>query len=187
MDGGPGRLSWESSSIEFLDEMAAMGVHIMLSLLNGTACTAEMDQLFEKFKPVCSKSALWITVTKMHARYEARKAAGLKTTGLDNKDNSSANGDIDDDDKDASKKKLKKKAKKGQSQSACNVSFLNFDLDWPDNLIEDCSFLFHFSKESIIELHIEVGFMPMTGQVAKDLKSLGRGVHLLMKQLEWSC
>ena len=39
------------SSIEFRDEMAQIGVHIVLSLPNGTACTAEMDQLFEKFKP----------------------------------------------------------------------------------------------------------------------------------------
>ena len=77
-DGGPGRLSRESASIEFRDEMAAMGVHIVLSLPNGTACTAEMDQLFEKFKPACSKSALRICAKKMHAIMTARKA-GLKT------------------------------------------------------------------------------------------------------------
>ncbi len=44
-DSGPGRLSKESVSIEFREEMAAKGVHIFLSLPNGTAATAEMDQL----------------------------------------------------------------------------------------------------------------------------------------------
>ena len=101
-DGGPGRLSRESSSIEFRDEMAQIGVHIVLSLPNGTACTAEMDQLFEKFKPACSKQARRICAKKMHERHMARKVreGGLKTTGLDDKDSddSSADGDIDDDD-----------------------------------------------------------------------------------------
>ena len=72
-DSGPGRLSREACSIEFREEMAKKGVHILLSLPNGTACTAEMDQLFEKFKPACSKAALRIAAKKMHARFEARK------------------------------------------------------------------------------------------------------------------
>ncbi len=97
-DGGPERLSQECSSIEFRDEIAAMGVHIILSLPNGTACTAEMDQLFEKFKPACSKSALRIAAKKIHARYDARQK--FKKTGMDD-DNSSADGDLDDDDEDA--------------------------------------------------------------------------------------
>ena len=46
-DAGPGRLSKEASSIEFCKEMANKGVHILLSLPNATAITAEMDQLFE--------------------------------------------------------------------------------------------------------------------------------------------
>ncbi len=37
--------------------MAQIGVRIVLSLPNGTACTAEMDQLFEKFKPACRASS----------------------------------------------------------------------------------------------------------------------------------
>ncbi len=80
--------------------MAAMGVHIVLSLPNGTACTAEMDQVFEKFKPACSKSALWICVKKMHAKMTARKV-GLKTSGMNDDDVSSEDGDIEDDDRDA--------------------------------------------------------------------------------------
>ena len=183
-DGGPGRLSRESSSIEFRDEMAQIGVHIVLSLPNGTACTAEMDQLFEKFKPACSKQARRICAKKMHERHMARKVreGGLKTTGLDDKDSddSSADGDIDDDDDEgggAGKKKSKKtkpKTKKGQ-RSLCNVSFSNYDLGhlvngWPDDPIEDRPFDFHFSKQSIIRSHIAVGFMPMTGRAAKDPK-----------------
>ncbi len=50
-DAGPGRLSKQAISIDFCEEMAQLGVHILLSLPNGTSCTAEMDQLFEKFKP----------------------------------------------------------------------------------------------------------------------------------------
>jgi hypothetical protein len=171
-DGGPGRLSRECSSIEFRDEMAAMGVHIILSLPNGTACTAEMDQLFEKFKPACSKSALRIAAKKIHARYDARQK--FKTTGMVDDDNSSADGDLSDDDEDAGgKKKPKKKTKTGKS--VCNVSFSNYDLGnlvngWPDDPIEDRPFDFHFSKDGIIKSHIAVGFMPMTGRAARDPK-----------------
>ena len=57
-DAGPGRLSKEAESIDFWTKMAAMGVHILLSLPNGTAATAEMDQLYSKFKPWCSESTI---------------------------------------------------------------------------------------------------------------------------------
>jgi len=40
-DAGPGRLSKEASSLEFHEQMAKKGVHILLSLPNATACTAE--------------------------------------------------------------------------------------------------------------------------------------------------
>ncbi len=75
----------------------------MLSLPNGTACTAEMDQLFEKFKRACSEQACWICAKKMHERCMERKVreGGLKTTGLDDKhrdDSSAEDGDTDDDD-----------------------------------------------------------------------------------------
>ena len=78
----------------------------MLSLPNGTACTAEMDQLATK---------------KNHARYDARQ--NFKTTGMDDID-SSADRDIENDNEDAGgKKKPKKKVKKGHS--VCNISFSN--------------------------------------------------------------
>jgi hypothetical protein len=54
--------------MKFREQMAGMGVHILLSLKNGTSCTAEMHQLFEKFKPACSKSALRVAAKKMKLR-----------------------------------------------------------------------------------------------------------------------
>ncbi len=64
-DSGPGRLSKEADSLDFREQLAAMGVHILLSLPNATSCTAEMDQLFIKFKPACSKSALRVASKKI--------------------------------------------------------------------------------------------------------------------------
>jgi hypothetical protein len=162
-DAGTGRPSRESASIEFRDEMANMGVHILLSLPNGTSCTAEMDQLFEKFKPACSKSALCIAAKKIHARYLVRK--NYKTRGMEDE----SSDDDDGEEEDAGKKRKKK------GKSVCNVGFSNLDLGnlvngWPDDPIEDCPFDRHFSAEGIIRSHIAVGFMPMTGQAAKDPK-----------------
>jgi hypothetical protein len=160
-NSGPERLSKEACSIEFRKEMSAKGVHILLSLPKGTACTAEKDQLFKKFKPSCSKAALRIAAKKMHARFEARKQ--YKSTRTNN--NSSDEEGDDEDEGDAGKKK----------GSICNVSFSNFDLGhlvngWPDDPIKDRPFNFHFTAESIIRSHIAVGFMPMTGRAALDPK-----------------
>ena len=52
-DAGPGRLSKEAESIEFREMMADLGVHILLSLPNGTAATAELDQLYAQYKSDC--------------------------------------------------------------------------------------------------------------------------------------
>jgi hypothetical protein len=71
-DAGPGRLWKEASSIKFRRQMAANGVHILLSLQNATACTAEMDQLFERFTSACGKSALCVAPKKMQKRMEVR-------------------------------------------------------------------------------------------------------------------
>jgi hypothetical protein len=73
-DLGPGRLSKEAKSMEFCEQMAMRGVHIFLSLPNGTSCTAEMDQLFKGFKPACSKSALRVVSKKIKLRMEVRIA-----------------------------------------------------------------------------------------------------------------
>jgi hypothetical protein len=66
--------------------MAKKSVHILLMLLNGTSCMAEMDQLFEKFKPACSKSTLCVASKKMQARINARILSKSK-----------GNGDVADD------------------------------------------------------------------------------------------
>ena len=60
-DAGPGRLSKELESIEYRARIERLGVYILLSLPNGTSCTAEMDQMYEKFKPACKRvlSVLW--------------------------------------------------------------------------------------------------------------------------------
>ena len=101
-DAGPGRLSKQAISIDFREEMAQLGVHILLSLPNGTSCTAEMDQLFKKFKPACSKNALCITAKKMQVRFEVRKHLKPSTDG------------------EVSRRK--------DGYSICNVSFTNCDL-----------------------------------------------------------
>jgi hypothetical protein len=59
--------------MEFCEQMAMRAV-IFLSLPNGTSCTAEMDQLFEGFKPACSKSALRVASKKIKLRMEVRIA-----------------------------------------------------------------------------------------------------------------
>ncbi len=56
-DGGPGRLAKEAGSAEFRAEMFELGVYIMLLLPNATSCMAEMDQMYEKFKPSCKDTA----------------------------------------------------------------------------------------------------------------------------------
>ena len=78
MDAGPGRLSKQAISIDFCEEMAQLGVHILLSLSNGKSCMAEMDQLFKKFKPACSKSALRVASKKMQKRMKARTQSTWK-------------------------------------------------------------------------------------------------------------
>jgi hypothetical protein len=71
-DAGLGRLSKEASSLEFCEQMAKKGVHILLSLPNATVCTAEMDQLFERFTPACGKSTLRVALKKMQMRMAVR-------------------------------------------------------------------------------------------------------------------
>ena len=77
-DAGPGRLSSEGTSIEFREAFQAMGVHILLSLPNGTECTAEPDQIYSQFKPQTKKSIKRVAAMKMVARVEVRKKASEK-------------------------------------------------------------------------------------------------------------
>ena len=69
-----GRLSKEVDSIIFCEQMAVLGLHIVLSLLIATSCMAKMDQLFEKFKPVCIKSVLHLAAKKMQMWMEFKVA-----------------------------------------------------------------------------------------------------------------
>ncbi len=55
MDSDPGRLSRECMRILFLEDMAKNnGVHILLSLPNGMAYTAEMDHCSSKRLSLCA-------------------------------------------------------------------------------------------------------------------------------------
>jgi hypothetical protein len=74
-----------------------------LSLPNSTSCTAEMDQLFEKFKPACSKSALRVASKKMKLRLEVQMAEKNAQTNVvdligDEPDEYSESDDSDDND-----------------------------------------------------------------------------------------
>ncbi len=183
-DAGPGRLSKEASSIEFREQMVAKGVHILLSLPNATACTAEMDQLFEMFKPACGKSALRVASKKMQKRMEVRLLNGARN-GKDGDaviDIDASNASSEDEEEPG---EIEDRPKKKGEWSICNVSFLNFDLanhvnDWPEDPLplELRPFDFHFTKEGIIRLWIAVGYLPMRGKAMEDPKvkhELGEG------------
>ena len=74
-DAGPGRLATEGESIDFREEMIDLGVHILLSIPNGTECNADPDQLYAEFKPRCKKSTIRAAGVKMLLRVQARKRA----------------------------------------------------------------------------------------------------------------
>ena len=113
-DGGPGRLSKEAESIDFREEMAAMGVHILLSLPNGTAATAEMDQLYSKFKPRCKDSTIRVTGAKMAKRLAARKKHAEETEKRAGERVASMEESSESDSETPRKKKGRR--------SACNIS-----------------------------------------------------------------
>jgi hypothetical protein len=58
MDNGPGHLAADAASINFCDEMAELGVYILLSLPNGADAQAELDQMYSEFKPQGKTSAV---------------------------------------------------------------------------------------------------------------------------------
>ncbi len=146
-DSGPGRLSKEADSIQFCKQMASLGVHILLSLLNATVCMGEMDQLFKKFKPACSTSALRVTSRKMQQRMMVRaENANQIVSLLDELDNNDNKVDpiVDDG------------ASKHREQSICSISFSNMDHGnlvngWPDNPVELRPFDCQFNAKRIIK------------------------------------
>ena len=170
MDSGPGKLSKEAESIDLLEQMAVMGVHIVLSLPSATSCTAEMDQLFKHFKPACSKSALRVASKKMQLRMQVRMSdAAAKKERVKVNDNLIDKNESDNsicDDEDDGKQK---------GRSICYFIFSNLDLanlvnGWPGDPVQLWPFDCHFMAEGIIETWIAVGFLPITGNAVNDPK-----------------
>ena len=169
-DAGPGRLSNEADSINFRTEMAALGVHILLSLPNGTACTAEMDQLFTSFKQRCDTSTLRVAGKKMAARTAARKLE---------RENRQKTGDG----MASAQATTKTKTTTTMEKSACNVTLGNRDLGhmvngYKGDMIEKRPFDYCFQREHIIQTWKKVGFIPMTANAVNDPKvrhELGEG------------
>ena len=129
-DSGPGRLAKEASSFEFREEMATIGMHILLSLPNGTECTAEMDQLYAEFKPACQKSTVRVAGVKLAARLEARKKGGevgIIQECKEESDDSDGKNESNDEKTDSVTFK----------RSGCNVAVNNRDLAAIVNGYED--------------------------------------------------
>ena len=89
-----------------------MRVHILLWLPNGTSCTAEMDQLFGKLKPACSKSALCVASKKMQLRMKVR-------TQLTSK----GNYNVSDGENELMEEEEEVEVVEQKRQSICSVSF----------------------------------------------------------------
>jgi len=82
-DSGPGHLATQAGSEEFRNEIASIGLHILLSLPNGTECTAELDQMYSEFKSERKKSTIRVVGMKMATRVRARKKKSDKDKGHD--------------------------------------------------------------------------------------------------------
>ena len=161
-DAGPGRLSREAESIDFREELARIGVFILLSLPNGTACTAELDQMYTRFKDETKNSTIRVAGIKMAARASARRQG--KDNEANEDDESSMCSDDNDDDDEPKKQR-----------SICNVNITNHDLSfivngYSNDPVELHPFDHCFTKENIIKTWIAVGFLPMTGNAANDPK-----------------
>jgi len=174
-DAGPGRLSKQAISIDFCEEMAQLGMHILFSLSNGTSCTTEMNQLFEKFKPACSKSVLRVSSKKTQKRMKARK----KSKSKGNCNESDGENELMEEEEEVEvveeEDEVEVEVVDNKKQSICNVSFSKFDIGnlvngWPEDPVELRPFDFHFTKERIIKTWKAVGFLPITDNATKDLK-----------------
>ena len=168
--------------------MAGIGMHIILSLPNGTECTAELDQLYSEFKPACNKNTRHIAGMKMLAWVDARKNAkgedkvqshlqDLEEFLLGDDDENGVEGDPDD------------VAEDGQiipvsvGNSVCNVNITNKDLaaivnGYPEDPIELRPFDLYLTREKIIKYWITCGFLPMTRNALNNPKvryELGEG------------
>jgi hypothetical protein len=119
-------LSKEADSIDFHEEMAVLGVHILLSLPNGMAVTAEIDQLYSKFKPRCSDSTIRVAGIKMAKRATMRKKCIAKAPiNVD----APIELDLEDSDESSESKDNETPAhKKKGGRSLCNISMGNLTL-----------------------------------------------------------
>jgi len=205
-DAGPGRLATQGGSLDFRSEMAAIGVFILLSLPNGTECTAELDQMYSEFKGECKKSTVRVAGLKMAARVQARKKGMVQREHQQEEQNQShtaaleeylegkadSDEDVDSDDYEFS-----------VGRSACSVNLGNRDLGhiingFPGDPLNLRPFDKCFCTVKIINTWIVVGFLPMTGNAALDPKvryELGEGgapeearkrMELLVKDYEKS-
>ena len=182
-DSGPGRLATQAGSAEFRNEMASIGLHILLSLPNGTECTAELDQMYSEFKGECKKSTIRVAGMKMAARVRARKKTRDKDKGCDQSHADDlvlyleGKADSDDELEDVDGYQF------DIGRSVCSVNIGNRDLGhivngFPGDLLEKRPFDKCFMTVKIVNTWIVVGFLPMTGNAALDPKvryELGEG------------
>ena len=162
--------------------MAKIGVHILHSLPNGTACTAEMDQLFTSFnKQRCDSSTLRVAGKKIAARLAAW--ARKKETENKQNNNDDSGDDNDDDDDDMAAEAEAGEATSKKQLSACNINLGNLDLGnmvngYEGDKINMRPFDYCFQKQTIINTWKKVGFIPMTANAVNDSKvrhELGEG------------
>ncbi len=165
-DSGLGRLSKELDSIQFCDQMASLGMHILLLFLNATAYMAKMNQLFKKTKPACRKSALCVALRKMQQKMMVRmENANQDISLLNGSDNN--NNKVDP--------VIDNGPSKHCEQRICNISFSNMNIrnlanGWLDKPEELQLFNRHFNAKRIIKTWIAVGFMLMTRNTASDME-----------------
>jgi hypothetical protein len=183
-DAGPGRLATEAESIDFREEMADIGMHILLSIPNGTECNAEPDQLYGEFKPRCKNSTIRVAGVKMHARVLARKKGSNRRSAsaiddlaeyLHDADpkvstniEDGVEADVDNDD-------AVDDFNFNVGSSVCSVNVGNLDLGhivngFVGDPIEKRPFDYCFQKHKLINQWIKVGFLPMTYNAVNDPK-----------------
>ena len=175
-DAGPGRLAKEADSIEFREDMANMGVYIILSLPNGTECQAELDQMFSDFQPRCKRSAIRIVGMKIKSRLEDLKRAGAAEPPISVDSDSSSSNEESGDENDGELSVVGDVATAARREtSITKVKLSNLDLGhvingFPGDPVELRPFDYCFTQEKIIKTWIKVGFMPHTGNAALDPK-----------------
>lgn len=182
-DAGPARLASDAKSVEFREYLASMGFHIMLSLPNGTECTAELDQIFSSYKPACKESTRRVAGMKMWLRVQARNKATANANPIELTHAEQLAGYVAVNDSDDENEDGDDDYTFNVGSSVCNVSIDNRDLGaivngMPGDEIDKRPFDNTFTRPKIIDTCIKVGFLPMTGNAVNDPKvryELGEG------------